>query len=44
MSNSGIGDGIVLSLLLGLAAMPLAIWKIIDILIWFFSHISWNWK
>ena len=42
MSYSGIGDGIVLWFWLGFAAMPLALWKLVDILIWFFSHISWS--
>lgn len=47
MMLDGIGkafDGLVqfcfLSLLI---AWPLAIWKLIEIVVWFFRHISWQW-
>lgn len=26
-----------------LIAVPLAIWKVIDIVIWIFSHLEWKW-
>jgi len=46
MSISGIGDGLG-PLLLGMfiicvISVPLGIWKLIDIIIWFCKHISWQ--
>lgn len=46
MSLIGIGDGIG-TLLLGMliiiiVSVPLGIWKLIDIIIWLYKHVSWN--
>lgn len=27
----------------GIVFIPLGIWKAVEILIWFFTHISWSW-
>jgi len=38
----GVGTAINALLIICVISIPLGIWKLIDIIIWFCSHISWN--
>jgi len=41
MGYNGIGDGIALVLFVSIfVAAPLAAWKLVDIAVWFFSHVE----
>lgn len=48
MSYSSLGDGVVAGfkflLILAAVSVPLAIWKLIDIAIWLYDHVSIQWS
>jgi hypothetical protein len=38
----GIGDAIFYLFIVACVAIPLAVWKLVDIAIWLFHHIHWS--
>lgn len=41
MTDFGIGD-LVTGFIVLLVIAPLGLWKLVEIIIWFFSHVSWS--
>lgn len=37
-----LGKGIAQMIVIGLIAIPFALWKLVEIVIWFFSHVEWK--
>ena len=40
----GMGEALVVLMIVVAVAIPLALWKLIEIVIWLFNHVSVSWQ